>query len=135
MSAMRTVVMACDFSLSARMYVSRVAAICGGLSLSCIRGSGVPREEAASRDERFETRIRSVGVPLWIDLQQREVNIVGGGRRFEPGEHFLAIAEAGVHQRHRVRRHVALVRHPFDLLKYVSSFVRLPGLGQQVSPQ
>ena len=53
----------------------------------------------------------------------------------EPLEHRLSLTEAGVHERHRIRRHVPLAGVGFQPSQHFSRFVGPPGLRKNVAPE
>ena len=64
--------------------------------------------ETAALQQRFEPGIGAVRVPLGIDRQIYQVDVVNVEGPVEPFEDQVAFTQAGVDQRHRVRRHETL---------------------------
>src|SRR5438094_539096 len=70
--------------------------------------------KTTAREETFESGVGPVGVPFGIDRQKDHVNVSRGDGFVKPLEHRLWIAEAGVYERPRIRRHVPLAGEDFQ---------------------
>src|SRR5262245_7860090 len=83
---------------------------CGGSVLSL----GTRSHEAAPIDERLEAWVVAVRIPLGIHGNVNEMDVVHREGFVKPRKNVVAVAQAGVHQRQRIRRDVSLMRGRLD---------------------
>lgn len=89
--------------------------------------------ETTPGDERDEARVGSKGIPFRIDRQVDEMDVAHGEGLVEPIEHRLALTETGMHQGHRIRRHVPLLGLAFQRSQHFSRFLRPAGCRKNVT--